>query len=179
MTACCPSKSLFLPLALLLGAGALALGASSFAGASQDPKPPVDKPHDGGEKPDGPRPRSRGPGGGAPVLHDEMEGMNAALKALKKELAAKDPNAWRTISQFQRGVASAKLDQPKSIQELPEGERAAAVQVFRTMMADLLQAACKLEHEVLAGKWDEANKTLTDVIKPMKERGHDKFNVDD
>ena len=162
MTVCCPSKSLFLPLVLLLGAGALALGASSFRGAIQDAKPAADKPR-----------------AGAPALHDEMEAMNAALKALKRELAAKDANAWRTISQFQRGVANAKLDQPKTIQELPEGERAAALQTFRTMMADLLQASCKLEHEVLAGKWDEAAKTLEEVIKPMKKRGHDKFNVDD
>lgn len=181
MTACCTSKSLFLPLALLVGAGALAFGANSFAAATQDPKPPAEKPHDGpgGEKPrEGGRPGGRGQGGG-PGLEGSMQAMNAAVKQLGKELEAKDANAWRSISQFQRGVAGAKLDEPKSIKEMPEGERAAALVTYRTMMADLLQATCKLEHEVLAGKWEDANKTFADQIRPAKKRGHDKFNPDD
>src|SRR5689334_17244216 len=123
MTVCCPSKSLFLPLALFVGAAALAFGASSFAAAKQDPKPPGEKPKEGG------RPWGRGPGGpgGGPGLEGSMQAMNAAIKALGKELEAKDPNAWRSISQFERGVSGAKLEEPKSIKEMPEGERAAAI----------------------------------------------------
>ena len=108
-----------------------------------------------------------------------MQAMNAAVKALGKELEAKDPNAWKSISQFERGVAGAKLEEPKSIKEMPEGERAAAIVTYRTMMADLLQSACKLEHEVLAGKWEDANKTFSEQIRPAKKRGHDKFNPED
>jgi hypothetical protein len=178
MTVCCRSKSLFVPFALLLGASALAFGASSFVGASQDPKPPAEKPQDGGgEKPKGGG-WGRG-GGGGPGLEGSMQSMKAALKALEKELAAKDPNAWKSISQFERGVAGAKLEEPKTIKELAEDKRPAAVQEYRTMMADLLQSACKLEHEVLAGKWDDATKTLHESLAPMKERGHKKFNPDD
>ena len=183
MTVCCTSKSLFLPLALLVGAAALAFGASSFSAPKQDPKPPPEKPQDGGgEKPkEGGRPWGRGPGGpgGGPGLEGSMQAMNAAIKALGKELEAKDANAWKSISQFQRGVAGAKLDEPKSIKEMPEGERAAALVTYRTMMADLLQASCKLEHEVLAGKWEDANKTFSEQIRPAKKKGHDKFNPDD
>jgi len=192
MTVCCTSKSILLPLVLLVGAGALTFGASSFAAAaSQDPKPPAEKPKDGpgekpkdGEKPkEGARPWGRGPGGGGGGpgggLKGSMESMNAALKSLDKELKAKDPNAWKSISQFERGVASAKLEEPKSIKDLPEGERPAALLAYRTMLADLLQAGCKLEHEVLADKWDDANKTFSDTIKPVKKKGHDKFKPDD
>jgi len=190
MTVCCQSKPLLLPFVLLLGAGALAFGASSFGSATaQDPKPPTEKPKDGpgekpkdGEKPkEGARPWGRGPGGGGGGggLKGSMESMNAAIKTLDKELKAKDPNAWKTISQFERGVASAKLEEPPAIKELPEAQRAAALVEFRTMMADLLQSGCKLEHEVLAGKWDDASKTLSESIKPMKKRGHDKFNPED
>jgi hypothetical protein len=189
MTVCCQSKSLLLPLVLLLGAAALAFGASSFAASVQDPKPPPEKPKDGpGEKPkDGPgeKPREggrgwgRGPGGPGGGLEGSMQSMKAAVKALEKELPAKDANAWKSISQFERGVAGAKLEEPKSIKELPEGQRAAALATYRSMMADLLQSGCKLEHEVLAGKWDDAGKTFNESIKPMKKRGHDKFNPDD
>jgi len=184
---CCPSKSMLLPCVLLLGAGALAFGASSFGSATaQDPKPPAEKPKEGetpkdGEKPkEGQRPggRGQGDGGGAPDLESSMESMNAAIRALDKELKAKDPNAWKSISQFERGVASAKLEEPPAIKKMPEAQRAAAVAEYRNMMADLLQAGCKLEHEVLASKWEEASKTLEDSIKPAKKKGHAKFNPD-
>ena len=181
MTVCCSSKSFFLPLALLLGAGALAFGASSFAAQKPDQKPPPEKPQDGGgDKPhEGGRGWGRGPGGGGPGLEGSMQAMNAAVKSLGKQLEAKDPEAWKSISQFQRGVSGAKLEEPKSIKEMPEADRAAAITTYRTMMADLLQASCKLEHEVLAGKWDDANKTFTEQIRPAKKRGHDKFNPED
>jgi len=180
MTVCCQSKSLLLPFVLLLGAGALAFGASSFASAaSQDPKPPTEKPKDGEPPKEGQRPWGRGPGGGGPGLKGSMESMNAAIRALDKELKAKDPNAWKTISQFERGVANAKLEEPPAIKEMPEADRAAAVLEYRTMMAALLQAGCKLEHEILAGKWEDASKTLAESIKPAKKRGHDKFNPED
>ncbi|MBK7643812.1 MAG: hypothetical protein IPJ19_12330 [Planctomycetes bacterium] len=174
-----------MPLALLVGAGALAFGASSFASA-QDPKPPTEKPKDG---PGGEPPREggrqgrgwgRGPGGpGGPGLEGSMQAMKAASKALEKELPAKDPNAWKSISQFERGVAGAKLEEPKLIKEMPEGERAKAEREYHTRLADLLQASCKMEHEILAGKWDDATKTWNETIKPMQKPGHDKFKEDD
>ena len=103
--------------------------------------------------------------------------MKAATKRLDTELPGKDPNAWKSISQFERGVASAKLEEPPTIKDLPEGERAAAVATYRKMMADLLQTSCKMEHEVLDGKWDEANKTY-ETLKSMQKPGHDKFKKD-
>ncbi len=183
MTVCCPSKSLFLPLALLLGAGALAFGASSFAAATQDPKPPAEKPKDGGgEKPKegGERGRGwgRGPGGGGPGLEGSMQSMKAAVKALEKELPAKDSNAWKSISQFERGVAGAKLEEPPMIKEMAEAERAKAIATYRTMMADMLAQSCKLEHEILAAKWDDAGKSF-EALKAMQKPGHDKFKKDD
>lgn len=182
MTVCSMSKSLLLPIALLLGAGALALGASSFASATQDPKPPAEKPKDGPqEKPrEGGRPWGRGPGGGGggPGLEGSMQAMKAAVKALEKELPAKDPNAWKSISQFQRGVAGGKLEEPPTIKEMPETDRAKAIATYRTMMADLLAESCKLEHEILAGKWDDAGKSF-EALKAMQKPGHDKFKKDD
>jgi hypothetical protein len=183
MTVCCTSKSLILPLALLLGALALGLGASSFASAKQDPNPPPEKPKDGGgEKPrEGGERRGggwgRGPGGG-PGLEGSMQSMKAAVKALEKELPAKDANAYRSISQFERGVTGAKLEEPPSIKELPEGERAAAVATYHKMMAELLVQACKVEHDILGAKWDDAGKSL-EALKALQKPGHDKFKKDD
>jgi hypothetical protein len=181
MTVCCPSKSLFLPLALLLGAGALALGASSFSAPKQDPKPPPEKPKDG---PGGEKPREGGRGWGRgsekdtplPSLELAMQTMNGAIKALGKELEAKDPNAWAHVAKFEYGVAAAKLQVPETVSNLPESERAAALATYHGMLAYLLEAGCKLEREVAAGKWDVATKTFNESIKPMKERGHEKFN---
>lgn len=186
MTVCCTSKSLLFPLALFLGAGALAFTASSFASFAQDPKP-NEKPHEGGEKPkEGGERQGRGgwgrgpggPGGGGPGLEGGMQAMKAAVKALEKEIPAKDPNAWKSISQFERGVASAKLEDPHTIKELPEADRAKATTEYRTMMADLLSASCKVEHDILAGKWDDANKDL-EAMKALQKPGHDKFKKDD
>lgn len=193
MTSCCQSKSIFLPLALLAGLGALAFGVSSFARPAQDPKPPAEKPKDGGDKPkEGPGGGERqgrggegrgwgrgpgGPGGGGGGLEGGMQSMKAATKRLDTELPAKDPNAWKSISQFERGVASAKLEDPPTIKDMPEGDRAAATATYRKMMADLLQESCKLEHQVLDGKWDEANKTY-ESLKNMQKPGHDKFKKD-
>ncbi len=174
MTVCCPSKSLFLPLALLLGAGALAFGASSFAAARQDPKPPPEKPKEGG------RGWGRGPGGpgGGPGLEGSMQSMKAAVKSLEKELPAKDANAWKSISQFERGVAGAKLEEPPSIKDMPEGEHAKALLTYRTMLADVLAQSCKLEHEILAAKWDDAGKSF-EALKAMQKPGHDKFKKEE
>lgn len=183
MTLCCTSKSFFLPVALLLGAGALAFGASSFVAAAQDPKPPTEKPKDGGDKPkDGPgggdrKGWGRGPGGG-PGLEGSMQSMKAAVKALEKELPAKDPNAWKSISQFERGVAGAKLEDPPMMKDLSDAERPKAQHEYRTMLADLLSASCKVEHEILAGKWEDAAKSF-EAMKAMQKPGHDKFKKDD
>jgi Cytochrome b562 len=179
MTVCCTPKSLLLPLALLLGALALGLGASSFAAAKQDPKPPPEKPDGpGGEKPrEGGRGWGRGQGGG-PGLEGSMQSMKAAVKALEKELPAKDANAYRSISQFERGVTGAKLEEPPSIKELAEGERAAAVATYRRMMAELLVQATRVEHDILAAKWDDAGKSL-EALKALQKPGHDKFKKDD
>lgn len=179
MSFCCASKSLFLPLVLLLGAGTLAFTASSFA--AQDDKPPQEKPKEPPPGREGRQGRGEGRGGfgGGPGggLEGGMEAMKAATKRLDKEIAAKDPNAWKSISQFERGVAGAKLEEPPVIKELAEGERAAALTTYRTMMADLLLESCKLEHEILAGKWDDAGKTYA-ALKAMQDPGHDKFNKD-
>ena len=185
MTVCCQSKSFLLPIALLLGAGALAFGASSFA-AAQDPKPPTEKPKDGGDKPkegggehrEGGRGWGRGPGGGGPGLEGSMQSMKAAVKALEKEIPAKDANAWKSISQFERGVAGAKLEEPNTIKELAEADRGAAVKIYRQMMADMLAQSCKLEHDILAAKWDDAAKSL-DALKALQKPGHDKFKKDE
>ena len=183
MTVCCQSKSFLVPLALLVGAGALAFGASSFATATQDPKPPTEKPKEGGDKPKEGGGERRGGGwgrggGGGPGLEGSMQSMKAAVKALEKEIPAKDANAWKSISQFERGVAGAKLEEPGSIKEMPEAERAKAVVTYRTMMADMLAQSCKLEHDILAAKWDDAAKSL-DALKALQKPGHDKFKKDD
>jgi len=183
MTVCCQSKSFLFPIALLVGAGALAFGASSFATATQDPKPPTEKPKEGGDKPKEGGGERRGGGwgrggGGGPGLEGSMQSMKAAVKALEKEIPAKDANAWKSISQFERGVAGAKLEEPGSIKEMPEAERAKAVVTYRTMMADMLAQSCKLEHDILAAKWDDAAKSL-DALKALQKPGHDKFKKDD
>jgi len=183
MTVCCQSKSFLFPIALLVGAGALAFGASSFATATQDPKPPTEKPKEGGDKPKEGGGERRGGGwgrggGGGPGLEGSMQSMKAAVKALEKEIPAKDANAWKSISQFERGVAGAKLEEPGTIKEMPEAERAKAVVTYRTMMADMLAQSCKLEHDILAAKWDDAAKSL-DALKALQKPGHDKFKKDD
>jgi hypothetical protein len=156
---CCLSKSLFLPIALLVGLGGLAFVATSAKASGPAPAP-----------------AALADGGGP--LEEAMESMKAGMKRLGREIGAKDANAWKTISALQAAIHKAKDQEPPIVKTKPEAERAATLAGYRTMMAQTLAVTCKLEQEILAGKWEEANKTLTEELRPMEKKGHNEYKGD-
>jgi soluble cytochrome b562 len=107
-----------------------------------------------------------------------MESMKAGMKRLGREIGAKDAAAWKTLSGMQAAILKAKDQEPPILKTKPEAERAAVLAGYRAMMAQTLAVTCKLEQEILAGKWEEANKTLTDELRPMEKKGHNEYKGD-
>jgi|GEM_PF-2267644 soluble cytochrome b562 len=162
---CCLSKSLFLPIALVVGLGGLAFVATSAK--ASDPAPSS-----------APAASSRWVADGGGPLEEAMESMKAGMKRLGREIGAKDAAAWKTLSGMQAAILKAKDQEPPILKTKPEAERAAVLAGYRAMMAQTLAVTCKLEQEILAGKWEEANKTLTDELRPMEKKGHNEYKGD-
>ena len=160
---CCLTKSFFLPLTLVVGLGGLAFVAASAKASDPAPAPAAS---------------SRWVADGGGPLEEAMESMKAGMKRLGREIGAKDAAAWKTLNGMQAAILKAKDQEPPIIKTKPEAERAAALAGYRTMMAQTLAATCKLEQEILAGKWEEANKTLTDELRPMEKKGHNEYKGD-
>lgn len=161
---CCVSKSLFLPIALVAGLGTLAFVASSATSAAPAstgaPASPVVSTDEGNP------------------LEEAMESMKAGMKRLGREIGAKEANAWKTLCSLQAAIHKAKDQEPPIVKTKPEAERAATLAGYRAMMAQTLAVTCKLEQELLAGKWEEANKTLTEELRPMEKKGHNEYKGD-
>lgn len=155
---CCASKNFLLPIFLVLGVGALAAFAT---------------PQDGG-----PARADSKRGAEAQSLEGSMEAMKAAMKRLGREINAKDANAWKTVAGMQAAIHAAKDQEPPSVKAKPEAERAAFLNGYRTMMSQTLAVTCTLEQEILAGKWEEANKTFTEGLRPMEKKGHNEYKND-
>jgi hypothetical protein len=146
-----------LPALLFLAAGAL--DASSFAGAS-----PVSPAAQGHEE---------------SALGQAMESIRADVKLIGKGLEAKDQDtAWKAVCSLQQNLLAAKLEVPEKAASVPEAERAAFVGEFRAEISKLLKASCDAETAVLAGKFDEAEKVVKEVIWPMQKPAHKKFRND-
>ena len=113
------------------------------------------------------------------ALAEAMEGIRADVKQIGKSLEAKDGDlAWKTICSLQKHLLAAKQELPEKTSSVPEAERAAFVAEFRTEISRLLKASCDTEEAVLAGKFDEADRIVKEVIWPMQKPSHKKFRND-
>ena len=112
-------------------------------------------------------------------LAEAMEGIRADVKSLQKGIDAKDQDAaWKAIDSLQKHVLAAKQEQPEKAASVPAAERAAFVAEFRTELSHLLKASCDAEAAVLAGKLDEAERIVKEVIWPMQKPAHKQFRND-
>lgn len=115
--------------------------------------------------------------------HGELEGfmddMRSELKSVGKGIEAKDQGAaWKSICEFQKLVLAAKQEIPPKAASVPAAERDAFVNAFRARISQLLKASCDAEAAVLAGKFDEADKVVKEVIWPMQKPAHKEFRND-
>jgi len=112
-------------------------------------------------------------------LDEIMEDIRSDLKSAGKGIEAKDQDAaWKSICSFQANLIAAKQEIPPKATSVPEQERAAFVNAFRARIGQLLKASCDAEAAVLAGKFDDADKVLKEVIWPMQKPAHKEFRND-
>jgi soluble cytochrome b562 len=111
------------------------------------------------------------------VLHDQMEAMNDAFKAFRRET---DPvKGAAQAREAQVATIKSAAEVPELVNAMPEGPEKAKAQVeYRKMMAKLLVALCEVEEAFLNGKVEDVAK-IVDTLKEMKKAGHDKFMEED
>lgn len=106
-------------------------------------------------------------------LHDQMEAMDDAYKAFRKET---DPAKGAALAR------EAQVQVIKSLSEVPDlvkdikdpAEKAKSEVLYKKMMAKLLISLCEVEEAFQAGKVDDVAK-IVDSLKEQKKEGHDKF----
>ena len=112
-------------------------------------------------------------------LEEIMEDLRSDLKDVGKGIDAKDQEAaWKSICSFQKQVLAAKQAIPEKSSSVAAADRPAFVNAFRTRTAELLKASCDAETAVLAGKFDDADKIVKEVIWPMQKPAHKEFRND-
>lgn len=106
-------------------------------------------------------------------LHDQMEAMNDAYKAFRKET---DPAKGAALAREAQAQAIKSLSEvPELVKDVKDpAEKAKSEVLYKKMMAKLVISLCEVEEAFLAGKIDEVEK-LVSSLKEQKKEGHEKF----
>ena len=108
-----------------------------------------------------------------------MTEMNRMLTAIKADSAdpTKNEQTLRNIATFARDVAISKLQTPPWASRIADaGEKAKAMESFRSMMNGLTRTLLDLEDAVIAKKPEEIKKAIT-TLEEMEKAGHAEFHV--
>lgn len=113
----------------------------------------------------------------AKVLHDQMELMDDAFKAFRKET---DPVKGATQArEAQLAAIKCAGEVPEMVQAMPDGPAKAKAQVeYRKMIGKLIVTFCEVEEAFVNGKIEDVTK-IVDALKEMKKAGHDQFMEDE
>lgn len=106
-------------------------------------------------------------------LHEQMEKMDDAYKAFRKET---DPVKGAELAREAQAEAISSLSEvPDLVKEIKDpAEKAKALVSYKKMMAKLVMTLCEIEEAFLNGKVDEVS-GLVDSLKEQKKAGHEKF----
>jgi len=106
-------------------------------------------------------------------LGKQMESMNDAYKALRKETDAVKGAAL--AREAQQAALKATLEVPAVVKEMPEGpDKVKAAVEYRKMMGKLFISLCEVEEAFINGKIDDVAKIVAS-LKDLKKQGHEKF----
>jgi hypothetical protein len=150
-----------------VAASALALAATvSFitparAAADTDHKPAARaEAHHGGENP----------------LHETMEAMGKAFKAIRGQVSdpTKNESTLQLVAELERHTLAAKSMTPRGAATRPTDERAKYLADFRTDLANVLRGELELEEALLDNKNDKAAEAVQTLADMMSE-GHKEF----
>lgn len=111
------------------------------------------------------------------ALHDQMEAMNDAFKAFRRET---DPVKGATQARLaQQSALKSASEVPEMVKAMPEGpDKAKALVAYHKMMGKLFVTLCEVEEAFLDGKIEEVAK-IVESLKEQKKAGHDKFMEED
>ncbi len=107
------------------------------------------------------------------ALGKQMEAMNDAFKAIKKET---DPVKGASEARDAQAAAlKSATETPALIKEMPEGpEKAKALAEYHKMVGKVYVTLCEVEEAFMNGKIDQVA-TILGTLKDMKKEGHKKF----
>ncbi len=106
-------------------------------------------------------------------LHKQMEAMNDAYKALRKET---DPAKGAALAhEAQTWAIKSTLEVPQMVKDMTDpAEKAKAEVSYRKMMAKMIISLCEVEEAFQAGNLDKVAE-IVEALKDEKKEGHDKF----
>jgi len=106
-------------------------------------------------------------------LHEQMEKMDDAYKAFRKET---DPAKGAELArEAQKYAIQSLAEVPELVKEIKDpAEKAKAEVTYKKMMAKLVVSLCEVEEAFLNGKIEDVE-TIVDSLKDQKKEGHEKF----
>jgi len=109
-------------------------------------------------------------------LGKQMEAMNDAYKAIKKET---DPVKGAALARTaQDALIKSLAEVPELVTKGPEADKAKSVANFRTMIGKAFVSFSEIEEAFIAKDLEKV-KTLVDGVRELKKEGHDKYMEDD
>ena len=109
-------------------------------------------------------------------LEKTMKSMNKILRTLKRQVAdpAKKEENLTLVAAMKKEVDEGLKLQPVKTRDVPEAEKPAYLEKYRSQMTELGQSIQELEVAIKADKPDEAEK-IFEKLKKQKDNGHKAF----
>jgi TPP-dependent 2-oxoacid decarboxylase len=115
-------------------------------------------------------------------LTKSMEEMETAYKALGKALKSPDssqkPAYLKLAAAVKAEAVKCKEMVPVKVAELPEGQKAAALEGYKNAIQSFIEIVGKLETALKAERWDEAALIMKE-LKEARADGHEKYKKDE
>lgn len=109
-------------------------------------------------------------------LGKEMEAMNDAYKAIKKET---DPAKGATLARTaQDSLIKSLAEVPALVAKGPEADKVKSVANYRTMIGKAFVTFSEIEEAFIAKDLEKV-KTLVEGLRELKKQGHDKYMEDE
>lgn len=109
-------------------------------------------------------------------LAKQMEAMNDAYKAIKKET---DPAKGATLARTaQDALLKSLAEVPELVTKGAEADKAKSVANYRTMIGKAFVSFSEIEEAFIAKDLEKV-KTLVEGLREMKKEGHDKYMEDE
>jgi soluble cytochrome b562 len=106
-------------------------------------------------------------------LHEQMEKMDDAYKAFRKET---DPAKGAELArEAQKYAIEGLAEVPELVKDIKDpAEKAKSAVLYKKLMAKLIVSLCEVEEAFLGNNLEEVEKII-DSLKSLKKEGHDKF----